>query len=76
MKAKLWIGTILVFSSWGTGYLQLRPRKGLGIFLTLGAMLATYVEQALLPGGAIAGGEPETAFKVMVVSFFLLALSE
>ncbi len=40
----------------------------------MGAILATYVEQALLPGGAIAGGEPDTAFKGMFVSFFLLAL--
>jgi len=74
MKAKLWIGTVLNFFLLGPGYLLFTPRKVLGAFLTLGAILATYVEQALLPGGAIAGGEPETAFKVMFVAFFLLAL--
>jgi hypothetical protein len=74
MKAKLWIGTILNFFLLGPGYLLFTPRKALGAFLTMGAILATYVEQALLPGGAIAGGEPDTAFKVMFVSFFLLAL--
>jgi hypothetical protein len=56
------------------GYLLFTPKKVLGIFLTMGAILATYVEQALLPGGAIAGGEPDTAFKVMFVPFSLLAI--
>ena len=74
MKAKLWIGTILNFFFLGPGYLLFTPRKILGAFLTLGALGATYVEQALLPGGAIAGGEPGMAFKVMFVSFFCLAL--
>ncbi len=74
MKAKLWIGTLLNFFLLGPGYLLFTPRKVLGVFLTLGAILATYVEQALLPGGAISGGEPDMAFKVMFVSFFLLAL--
>jgi len=74
MKAKLWIGTILNFFLLGPGYLLFTPRKVLGGFLTLGALGATYVEQFLLPGGAVAGGEPDTAFKVMFVSFLLLAL--
>jgi hypothetical protein len=74
MQTKLWVGTILNFFLLGPGYLLFTPRKILGGFLTLGAILATYVEQALLPGGAFAGGEPNMAFKVMFVSFFLLAL--
>ena len=74
MKATLWIGTILGYFLLGPGYLLFTPRKVLGAFLTLGAIGATYVEQALLPGGAIAGGEPDAAFKIMFVSFFLLAL--
>ena len=74
MKAKLWIGTILNFFLLGPGYLLFTPRKVLGAFLTMGAILATYVEQALLPGGAIAGGEPDMAFKVMFAPFLLLAI--
>ena len=58
MKTKLWIGTILNFFLLGPGYLLFTPRKILGGFLTLGALGATYVEQFLLPGGAVAGGEP------------------
>ena len=58
----------------GPSYLLFPPRKVLGLLLTLGAAGATYVEQFLLPGGFATGGEPDAAFKVMFVSFFLLAL--
>ena len=74
MQAKLWIGTILNFFLLGPGYLLFTPRKVLGAFLTLGAIFATYVEQAILPGGFVTGGEPDMAFKLMFISFFLLAL--
>ena len=74
MQAKIWIGTILNFFLLGPGYLLFTPRKVLGVLLTLGAIFATYVEQALLPGGMVAGGEPGMPFKLMFISFFLLAL--
>ena len=76
MTAKLWIGTVLNFFLLGPGYLLFTPRKVLGAFLTIGAVLATYVEQVLLPGGAFYAGDAtdQTAFQVMFVSFFMLAL--
>ena len=74
--AKVWIGTVLNFFLLGPGYLLFTKRKVLGLFLTIGAGLATYVEQVLLPGGAAyAGtGTDETAFQVMFVAFLCLAI--
>ncbi len=69
MKAKLWIGTALNFFLLGPGYLFFTPRKLLGAFLTVGAVLATYVEQVPLKGLA-----DKTPFEVMFVAFFCLAL--
>ena len=69
MKAKLWIGTILNFFLLGPGYLLFTPRKILGAFLTLGAVVETYVEQVLLKGLP-----DRQSFQVMLVAFFLLAL--
>ena len=76
IMAKLWIGTILNFILLGPGYLLFTKRKVLGAFLTIGAFLATYVEQALLPGGAAyAGtGTDETAYQVMFVAIFCIAI--
>lgn len=69
MKARLWIGTILNFFLLGPGYLLFTPRKILGVFLTLGAILATYVEQ--VPLKALEDQQP---FQIMFAAFFLLAL--
>jgi hypothetical protein len=76
MKTKLYIGTVLNFFLLGPGYLLFTPRKILGGFLTVGAILATYVEQVLLPGGQFYSGTgtDQQAFQVMFVAFFLLAL--
>ena len=76
MKAKLWIGTILNFFLLGPGYVLFTPRKVLGIFLTIGAILATYVEQALLPGGFMyaGAGTDKLAYNIMFAAFFCLAL--
>lgn len=73
---KVWIGTVLNFFFLGPGYLLFTPRKVLGLFLTVGAVLATYVEQVLLPGGAFyaGAGTDQTPFKVMFAAFFCLAL--
>ncbi len=67
--AKVWIGAILNFFLLGPGYLLFTPRKVLGIFLTIGAVLATYLEQVVL-----AAQEDQTAFQIMFASFFCLAL--
>jgi len=74
--AKVWIGTVLNFFLLGLGYLLFTKRKVLGLFLTIGAGLATYVEQVLLPGGAAyAGtGTDETAYQVMFAAIFCMAI--
>ena len=69
MKTRLWIGTILNFFLLGPGYLLFTPRKVLGGFLTVGAILATWVEQVPLKGL-----EDQVPFQVMFVAFLLLAL--
>ena len=69
MKWKLWLGTILNFFLLGPGYLAFTRRKVLGGFLTVGAVLATWVEQ--VPLKAL---EDKTPFNVMFVAFFCLAL--
>jgi hypothetical protein len=74
--AKVWIGTILNFVLLGLGYLLFTQRKVLGLFLTIGAVLATYVEQVLLPGGAAyAGtGTDETAYQFLFAAVFCIAI--
>ena len=69
MKWKIWVGTILNFFLLGPGYLLFTPRKVLGLFLTLGALAATYVEQVPL-----AALEDQTPFRIMFAAFFMLAL--
>lgn len=64
-----WFGAILNFFLLGLGYLIFTPRKVLGGFLTIGAILATYVEQVLL-----APMEDQLPFQVMFAAFFCLAL--
>ena len=66
---KLIIGVALNFFLLGPGYLLFTPRKVLGLFLTIGAVLATYVEQGLL-----AGMEDQHPFQVMFAAFFCLAI--
>jgi hypothetical protein len=41
MKWKIIVGTFLNFFLLGPGYLAFTPRKILGLFLTIGAVLAT-----------------------------------
>lgn len=72
MKAKLWIGTLLNFFLLGPGYLLFTKRKVLGGFLTVGAVLATYVEQVPLKAQFDAGDK--TPFLVMFVAFFSMAI--
>jgi hypothetical protein len=76
MMGKLWIGTLLNFFLLGPGYLLFTKRKVLGLFLTIGAGLATYVEQVLLPGGAAyAGtGTDQTAYQVLFAAVFCIAI--
>ena len=69
MKSKIWLGTALNFFLLGPGYLLFTPKKLLGLLLTAGALLATYVEQ--VPLKAMADQRP---FQVMFAAFFLLAL--
>ena len=69
MAWKIWVGTILNFFLLGPGYLLFTPRKVLGAFLTIGALLATWVEQ--VPLKAL---PDQTPFNVMFVAFFSLAL--
>ncbi len=69
MKWKIWVGTILNFFLLGPGYLLFTPKKLLGLFLTVGAVLATWVEQVPLKGL-----EDQTPFMVMFAAFFCLAL--
>ncbi len=66
---KVWVGTILNFFLLGPGYLFFTPRRVLGVFLTIGAVLATYVEQVLLKPM-----ENQLPFQVMFAAFFCLAL--
>jgi hypothetical protein len=69
MKWKIWVGTILNFFLLGPGYLLFTPKKLLGLFLTIGAVLATWVEQ--VPLKAL---PDQTAFNVMFAAFFCLAI--
>jgi len=69
VTAKLWIGTVLNFFLLGPGYLLFTPRKVLGAFLTIGAVLATYVEQVLLQPL-----QDQHPFRVMFAAFFCLAV--
>jgi hypothetical protein len=69
MKWKIWVGTILNFFLLGPGYLLFTPKKVLGFFLTMGAVLATYVEQ--VPLKAL---PDQTPFNIMFAAFFSLAL--
>jgi hypothetical protein len=69
MTWKIWVGTILNFFLLGLGYLLFTPKKIMGAFLTVGAVLATYVEQVPLKGL-----EDKTPFLIMFVAFFCLAL--
>lgn len=66
---KVYLGTALNFFLLGPGYLLFTPRKVLGAFLTIGAVLATWVEQVPL-----AAAEDQTPFFVMFAAFFSLAV--
>lgn len=70
MKWKLWLGTILDFFLLWPGYLLFTPKKLLGLLLTVGAVLATYVEQ--VPLKAL---EDQTPLKVMFVAFAFFSLA-
>jgi hypothetical protein len=70
MKVKLWVGTILNFFLLGPGYLLFTKKKVFGALLTLGAVLATWVEQVPLQQL-----EDKTPFAVMFVAFFSLAVA-
>ncbi len=65
--AKVWIATVLNFFLLGLGTLIFTKKKIQGLFLTLGALLCTYVEQFLLTPDM-------AAFKFMFAGFFLLAI--
>ena len=69
MKWKIYLGTVLNFFFLGPGYLLFTPRKALGLFLTIGAVIATYLEQVVLKALP-----DQTPFKIMFAVFFLLAL--
>ncbi|MBI3181023.1 MAG: hypothetical protein HYZ28_02640 [Myxococcales bacterium] len=69
MKWKIWVGTILNFFLLGPGYLFFTKKKVLGVFLTIGAVLATWVEQVPL-----SKMEDKTPFAVMFAAFLCLAL--
>jgi hypothetical protein len=69
MKWKIYVGALLNFFLLGPGYLLFTPRKILGIFLTIGAVGATYVEQILLQPM-----EDQLPFQVMFGAFFCLAI--
>jgi hypothetical protein len=66
---KVWVGAVLNFFLLGPGYLLFTPRKVLGLFLTIGAVLATYVEQVPL-----AAMPDQTPFRIMFAAFFALAI--
>ncbi len=65
---KVWLGTALNFFLLGAGYLIFTERKVLGACLTIGALLATWVEQVPL-----AAMEDQTPYRVMVACICCIA---
>ncbi len=67
MTKNVIVAGILNFFLLGAGYIYTGKRAVTGIFLTLGAILLTYLEQVMLDSGS-------DEFKVTFAAVFLLAV--
>ncbi len=73
MSKNEYIAGVLNFFLLGPGYIYNGKRRILGIFLTLGAILATYVEFQL-QGLLDESNGNSTLYKILFAGFFLLAV--
>lgn len=70
---KPWIAAILNFFFMGLGYIYNGQRKILGVLLTIGALMLTYLEQIyLFSDGNKLQNHDMTAFGIMALSVFII----
>lgn len=68
-----WLSALLNFFFMGLGYIYNGKRRLLGILLTIGALMLTYVEQiyAFSDGNSLQGHD-STAFMIMAAAVFIV----
>ena len=72
MKMK-WLSAILNFLFLGPGYIYNGKRRLLGVLLTIGALLLTYVEQVyVFSDGLTLQGHDMSAFGIMAAAVFII----